>query len=81
MLAHEETGNDFTFQRDRAVAEWCRARGVRFEECPRSGVVRRLRDRNGWHLSWERFMRAPMWEAPMASGASSPDDRQLTMEF
>jgi hypothetical protein len=28
LWSHEETGNDWTFRRDRQVAAWCRERGV-----------------------------------------------------
>lgn len=48
VIAHEETGNAWTFARDRRVAEWARGQGVRFSEYAGSGVVRRLGSRNGW---------------------------------
>ncbi|AWI53056.1 deoxyribodipyrimidine photolyase [Aquabacterium olei] len=65
LLAHEETGNAVTYQRDVAVAQWCTAHGVVFGETPQTGVVRRLRDRNGWHRHWQRFMASPTLRAPM----------------
>lgn len=64
LLAHEETGNALTYQRDLAVAAWCQARGIAFEEWPQNGVVRRLPSRDAWHLSWEAFMRSPTWPTP-----------------
>ena len=48
ILSHEETGNLWTYQRDLAVAAWARSQGIRWEEIPQSGVVRRLSSRNGW---------------------------------
>ena len=48
LLSHEETGNDWTFQRDIRVAEWCRQNGIRWNELPQNGVVRRLKSRDGW---------------------------------
>lgn len=48
LLAHEETGNAWTFARDKRVAAWARGQGVRFDEFASSGVVRRLRSRDGW---------------------------------
>ena len=47
LWAHEEIGPRWTWDRDRAVAAWCRAQGVGFHERPQSGVVRRLRRRFG----------------------------------
>lgn len=64
LLAHEETGNALTYQRDLAVAAWCRTRGIAFEEWPQNGVVRRLRSRDGWHLGWEAFMQSATWPSP-----------------
>jgi deoxyribodipyrimidine photo-lyase len=66
LLSHEETGNGFTYQRDLAVAAWCRQQAVCFLEWPQMGVVRRLKDRDHWHLKWEQFMRQPLWPAPAA---------------
>jgi deoxyribodipyrimidine photo-lyase len=48
IVSHEETGNLWTYARDRRVAAWARARGVRWTELPQSGVARRLPSRDGW---------------------------------
>lgn len=64
LLAHEETGNGLTYQRDLAVASWCRSRHIAFEEWPQNGVVRRLGSRDGWHLSWDALMQRPRWPSP-----------------
>ena len=69
LLAHEETGNGLTYQRDRAVAAWCAERGITFQEWPQNGVVRRLRSRDGWHLRWEAFMRQAPWPSPTEAPA------------
>ena len=47
ILSHEETGNGWTYARDRRVAAWARANGIVWEELPQSGVVRRLAHRKG----------------------------------
>ena len=82
LLAHEETGNDLTFQRDRAVAQWCRANGVIWREWQQFGVVRRLANRNTWQSHWEDHMAAALvptqtlqdvalpWVEPSALSAS-----------
>ncbi len=56
VFAHEETGGPRTWARDRAVAAWCRSKGVAFHETPQHGVVRRLATRDGWARSWSRRM-------------------------
>lgn len=59
--AHEETGNDFTYRRDRAVHAFCREVGISFHEYRQFGVFRRLRDRN----QWARLHRQHMTDAPL----------------
>jgi deoxyribodipyrimidine photo-lyase len=66
LLSHEESGNGFTYVRDLAVADWCRQQGVRQQEWPQMGVVRRLPSRDHWHVRWEQFMRQPQWPRPAA---------------
>ncbi|KEF34786.1 hypothetical protein RDMS_05015 [Deinococcus sp. RL] len=66
LWAHEETGNMVSFQRDRRVRAWARERGVPFAELPQTGVVRRLRDRDGWADLWEERMSAPVVPVPAA---------------
>lgn len=48
LWSHEETGNAWTFARDRAVLAWCKAHHVEWHETPSNGVVRRLGGRDGW---------------------------------
>lgn len=53
LCAHEETGNDWTYQRDLAVAQWCQSHQVNYLEFRQFGVVRRLADRDHWKASWD----------------------------
>ena len=48
IWAHEETGNGWSYARDRAVRRWAREAGIVFRELPANGVVRRLRSRDDW---------------------------------
>lgn len=66
LVSHEETGNAWTYARDRAVAAWARGAGVEWVELPQSGVVRRLRSRDGWARRRDGFMAAPQAPAPAA---------------
>lgn len=59
LFSHEETGPGWSYARDRAVAAWCRAEGVRWCELPQTGVVRRLRSRSGWAARWAQRMNEP----------------------
>jgi deoxyribodipyrimidine photo-lyase len=66
LLSHEETGNLWTFARDRRVAAWARMTGVRWTELPQSGVVRRLQSRDGWAGARDRFVFADPLPVPTA---------------
>jgi deoxyribodipyrimidine photo-lyase len=64
LYAHEETGTERTFDRDRRVRAWARERGVRFVERPQTGVVRGLKMRDGWSRHWADRMGRPPKPAP-----------------
>jgi len=64
LYAHEETGNDITFQRDKAVRKWAKSQQVQFQEYYQNGVVRVLSDRDGWSKIWERRMSEEIFSAP-----------------
>jgi len=61
LWSHEETGNGWTYERDRRVAAWARGHGIAWRETPSGGVVRRLRSRDRWATQWEaRMAPAPL---------------------
>jgi len=64
MHSHAETGDAWTFARDRRVAAWARAAGIPWTEHQAGGVVRRLASRDGWARAWDRRMAAPLVPAP-----------------
>jgi deoxyribodipyrimidine photo-lyase len=62
LFSHEETGPGWSYSRDIAVARWCNAQGVAWQEFAQTGVVRRLRSRSGWASKWAQRMNAPVVE-------------------
>jgi len=67
LLAHEETGNLWTFRRDVAVRALCRSRGIDFVEFSQTGVIRGARagTRDRWAGHYGRFMGlSPVAEPP-----------------
>ncbi len=87
VWSHQETGNAWTFARDRAVALLLRERGVRWEERRQHGVLRGLRRRDGWATRWERLMRAPsiptppaLHTAPTAAGVLPATPAQMSAD-
>ena len=71
LWSHEEIGQRLTWDRDRAVLAWCRARGVVWTELPQCGVFRPLKTRNGWAARWGRRMAAPPIAAPVRIHAAA----------
>ena len=66
LYAHEETGNAFTFARDRIVRKWARKEGIPFHETPQFAVIRGLKDRDLWLSHQQAFVRSPLapWPPP-----------------
>jgi len=82
LWSHEETGNGWTYDRDRQVAAWCRDRGLPWHELRNHGVRRRLASRDGWAANWDRFMAEPVTKAPALAPVAAdpgilPDARDL----
>lgn len=64
LLSHEETGTEWTRQRDRRVSKWCSERGVTWREFPSNGVVRGLKNRDDWARLRDQRMQAPACKTP-----------------
>ncbi len=56
LWSHAETGNRITYDRDRRVRDWCDESGIEWRQPRQDGVVRALRDRDGWSRRWSEFM-------------------------
>ncbi len=66
LWSHEETGNNWTFNRDKRVAEWCAIQAIDWRQIPQSGVMRGLKSREGWSKNWSRFMTKKILMPPLA---------------
>jgi deoxyribodipyrimidine photo-lyase len=66
LWSHEETGNLWTFARDKAVARFCREADIPWTEVPQFGVLRGLKDRDRWAAAFERRMAEPLTPAPFS---------------
>ena len=88
IFSHEETGNGWSYARDRRVAAWARGAGIAWHQMQNSAVVRRLPSRDGWQGARNRVMRAPLLPVPEALPplpeapqglARLPDARELRL--
>ena len=64
IYAHQETHNNWTYQRDRAVRSWAQSRGIALYEYQQHGVIRGLKSRTGWAKAWDSQMSQPCLPAP-----------------
>tara|TARA_B100000900_G_scaffold412976_1_gene435876 strand:+ start:102 stop:1706 length:1605 start_codon:yes stop_codon:yes gene_type:complete len=64
LHSHEESGLQWSWNRDKRVAAWCKSTGIVWDECPWNGVVRRLTNRDRWNSLRNRRMVEPLMEAP-----------------
>lgn len=46
IYSHEETGIGWTYDRDKAVARWCKDHGIAWHQDPQNGVVRAMKNRD-----------------------------------
>ena len=64
IYSHEETGNLWTYARDKRVGQFCKDNTIDWHEYAQFGVVRKLKNRDHWAARWEAMMSAPLIPAP-----------------
>ncbi len=64
LVSHQETGGNRTYQRDLAVAHWCREHAVEWQEYQQTGVFRGGVNRDSRHRDWKKFMEQPALPIP-----------------
>ena len=64
LYSHQETWNGWTYKRDLEVRRWLKSKGIRWHESRQNGVIRSLKDRNGWAKNWQSQMTVPLFKAP-----------------
>jgi deoxyribodipyrimidine photo-lyase len=72
LVSHEETGNSWSYARDRTVAHWCQAQGIVWRQFPSNAVVRALHTRGGGRDRWSAVWAARMKDAPLAAPQNVP---------
>ena len=74
IIANEETGLQWSWNRDKLVADWCEFNQVNFVEHPSNGVVRKLRTCDDWKKHRDKRVSAELFPRP--SKLPSPNDCQ-----
>ncbi|MFT6000792.1 MAG: deoxyribodipyrimidine photo-lyase [Neolewinella sp.] len=64
LVSHLETGGNRTFERDKAVAAWCKSTGVSWAEHRQTGVFRGPLNRDKRQKDWQAFYYTPALPVP-----------------
>lgn len=71
LWSHMETGNAVSYARDLRVKAWAEARNLPWYEKKQNGVIRRLKQRDGWAERWVAQMGQPL--APTPARIAAPE--------
>ncbi|MBK8568117.1 MAG: deoxyribodipyrimidine photo-lyase [Saprospiraceae bacterium] len=72
IFSYRETGLKITYDRDKAVANFCAANQIKWQECECNAVQRGLRSRKRWREHWYEFMAAPQHRVDWAKWRAAP---------
>jgi deoxyribodipyrimidine photo-lyase len=72
LYSHMETGNALSYVRDKAVARWCRQKGINWKQWSDRGIVRGLQHRDNWPKQWYGFMHEEQVSINMTTIRPSP---------
>jgi deoxyribodipyrimidine photo-lyase len=56
VFSTQETGIERTYNRDKAFNNFCKGKGVKWQEFRNGGVIRGLKNRNTWKNYWYAYM-------------------------
>ena len=85
LLSHQETGNGWTFERDKRVLQLCRERLIPTREFLQNAVIRggkRFRDKPEHQMFWREWIGKPQAPAPKIwRSPSTPPPRLATLDL
>ncbi len=64
LHSHQETGGQWTCERDKAVARWCREHDIEWQQHPQFGVRRPNPERDSWSDFWQQQMSSQVVAEP-----------------
>lgn len=69
LFSYQESGTLITWQRDKDIKKLCDHYEVEWKEDQRDGIVRGIKDREGWDRQWHRSVSAPQIENIFTQGS------------
>ena len=64
IWSHQETWNYWTYKRDLKLKDWFKLNNIKWNEVTQNGVVRGLKNRDGWSKEWQKRMNILPYEPP-----------------
>ncbi|MBT4909982.1 MAG: deoxyribodipyrimidine photolyase, partial [Alphaproteobacteria bacterium] len=64
LWSHQETWNYWTFTRDKKIRKWLELKNIKWNEPAQNGVVRGLKNRDGWSKIWYNKMKIDKFLPP-----------------
>lgn len=58
LYSYQESGLGITYERDKAVAAFCKKNNITWHEYENNAIVRGLRNRDQWNEHWQAFMQS-----------------------
>lgn len=60
IFSYQESGIMETYKRDQAIYSYCNKHGIVWKECQRDGILRGIKNREGWDKQWYAVMHVPI---------------------
>ena len=64
VYSHQETGNDWTYQRDKLVEKWSKKNNIPLHQYRQFAVIRGHLNRDEWDSYWKKIMVRPLLKPP-----------------
>jgi deoxyribodipyrimidine photo-lyase len=84
LISHQEHGTNYTYNRDKQVAQYCKANNIVWIELQPSSIVRNLKSRDGRDKYWKEYVNSPILPIPNFEGIKTyylEDDCKLLIEL
>ena len=65
IYSYQEIGLSNTFERDKAVQQWCDSNAIQWSEFGYGAVIRGLTQRDDWDNNWQKRMRQQCFDRPL----------------
>ena len=77
LWSHQETWNHWTYQRDIKIKKWSVKNDIEWIERSQNGVIRKLKNRDGWSSLWYQHVKKDLINSPLKISKISEDSDPL----